>query len=122
MKKAEKAKNNSSIIYNLNMNVDILENLFALYNIQILNFGFSEIDTDGWIAFNIEITTVSGVNITENLKLVLVLYGSDNHIIYTMENIIFCDKFNGYEVKKFSISQDNVAFEISKSRLSVERW
>ncbi len=106
----------------LNKNVEIIEATFSNEHLQLLGYGFCGImDELGWMELLLEIATMPGEAIDDDIKLKANFYDEDGVIIYSDESDIYADEFSGYDTIKISLHENNLAFNTVKCRIFVTR-
>lgn len=101
----------------LNNCVEILENTLNDLNLQIINYGISNIDEDGWYDVILELVSVTNVSIAQNVEIKLNIYEENNSIIATEYKTIYKNDFSGYDTIKFCLQINNLAYNTSKIRV-----
>ena len=109
------------IIKCLNSTVDVVESTFTKNNLAYVGCGFSDIDDDGWMVFHIEISSVNGSKLPNDVDVVINLYDEDNTIIFSSDCWIDEDRFGGYDTLSIDIASDDAAFNARKSRVFVRK-
>ena len=107
-----------TIVNRLNRNVDVLESTLEKYNCRVISYGFCGIDTsNGWMQFLVEVATIKGSKLTDDIQLKVNLYDAQGVIIYSDEIDIDQDDFAGYDTLHFYLNENNVAYDAAKARL-----
>ena len=107
-----------TITNNLNRNVDVLEATFEKYNCQVISYGFCGINTsNGWMEFLVELATIDGTHLTDDIHIKVNLYDEQNIIIYSYDVEIDQEDFSGYDTLHFYLNEDNLAFDATRARL-----
>ena len=87
-----------AIINSLNKNVDVLESTFEKYNLQVINYGFCGIDiSNGWMQLLVEIASIDGSVLSDDINIKVNLYDEQNTIIYSQDIYVDQNDFSGYD-------------------------
>lgn len=87
------------------------------FNITLERLSINIRSDDGWFNLLGEIHPRSGVNITEKIKLLCVIYDKEGSVIIHDYYIIYPEDFYGFKIFEFKIQEDNIADKVGNIRL-----
>ena len=92
--------------------IEIKQSTFDNFGLKLTNYGISNIATNGWVTFALEI---EGNTLNEGVFLKMNFYDEDNNLLGNDDSTyISCTDFAGYDSFSLSIHIDNLAFEAKK--------
>lgn len=107
-----------TIAKKLNQNVYVVEKTFLKNNLEVISYGFCEIDEDdGWMDMLIEVSSISGDSINDSVYVTANFYNADNNIIYTDDVRIDKERFLGHDTLRLYLQEYNLAFKTEKCRI-----
>jgi len=110
-----------AIAKNLKKNVDVVESTFSQNNLQVINYGFCEIEKSGNMVLIVEITSINGNSINSRVDVKANFYDEDGVIIYSGRTGVYEEEFAGYDTLRIYLSEDGLAFNAAKCRLFAVR-
>lgn len=82
----------------LSKNIQIIDNSFEANNLQVLGAScIARSDDEGDLYVFVELATISGSTINNSVWIKINLYDNDNHLYMTCRELIWDDKFSGYD-------------------------
>ena len=108
--------NTKAIAQRLNKSVEVLSVSFEQFSLKVTSFGFCSIDQDGWMEFLVELTSLQGSELVEDVCVKVNLYDTENTILYSKDITIEAENFSGYDTIHFFLEEDRLAFDTARTR------
>ena len=100
----------------LKQNTEIMEATFRKCNLKVLQFSYRPYsDDDADCQLIIEVSTIDGDSIEDDVFLKINLYDENGEIIYNTEEDIYSDEYAGYDTFNISLRRNNRILKEAKS-------
>lgn len=102
----------------LNESVEVVEETFADFHLQVRGYGFCGISEDsGWMQLLMEIASESGEKLEGNVEIKVNFYDKEGVIIYYCDSYVCDEFFSGYDTIHKCLNEDNLAFNVARCKI-----
>lgn len=115
-----RVKKRDVLAQQLRKNIDILDNTFEKYELEVLSVGIANVDEDGWFQVVIEILKKNSEKLDVSLDIKVNCYDEDG-IISSNSKILFAEDFSGYDTLVIHFQEDNLIYKTNKIRVFVTK-
>ena len=100
--------------------IEINEKTFQFFQIDLQSYGIQEVDKGSTQSFYVLLEFMNG-NFNCDLDFVVNCYDELGKIIYSETNLLFIDRYIGYETLKFFCNDTNLIDRTNKIRVFVKK-
>ncbi len=111
----------------LRQRTEVLERMFSLLNLRLLNYGYRVHGDNYWVELDFEIAALDGgsLQVPDDRCGVMVkanLYDADGRMLSTQSEAIDLEGFAGYDTGSISFYTDGIALAADKARIFAVVW
>ncbi len=102
----------------LKQNTAVMQDTFNRFNLQVIQFTYQVIEEDQGCDVIIEVSSSNGTAMPENAYIKINMYDGEGNIILTEEELIWANKFTGYNTYKLWIDANDLpVFDARSARI-----
>jgi len=108
------------IVASLISNTEILKEQFDRIGLTISSFGF-DIDDDYWLTAFIEVKALKELKLDSMYSVGMNLYDESGHLLYSEDDKIYPDDFNGFQTMTLNFRRDKIATNVKSTKIFITK-
>ena len=108
------------IVASLISNTEIIKDQFDRIGLTISSFGF-DIDDDYWLTAFIEVKALKELKLDSMYSVGMNLYDESGHLLYSEDDKIYPDDFNGFQTMTINFRRDKIATNVKSTKIFITK-